>query len=143
MMSLTMVLEFIYASHNLMLDLTIMLIYSNGHPIVITGSNGNPETGGLKGMFCQISSSSNYYVYNVRGTSSGTSGTYTTSDVFSGSVFTDGTITLRKNVKLNGTTVDSNGSFTGDWRVVVNHAGEGSTLDFTSLEIKENVPIWS
>ena len=105
-------------------------------------ANGNPETGGLKGMFCQISSSSNYYVYNVRGQSS-TSGTYTTSDVFSWHRATDGTITLRKNGTDTGATVDSNGSFTGDWRVVVNHAGEGSTLDFTSLEIKENVPTGS
>lgn len=53
---------------------------------------------------------------------------------------TDGTITLRKNGVDTGATVNANGSFTGDWRVVINHAGEGSTIDFTSLEIKESIP---
>ena len=105
-------------------------------------ANGNPETGGLKGMFCQMAGSGNYYVYNVRGQNS-SSGQYTTSDVMSWHRATDGTITLRKNGTDTGANVNSNGSFTGDWRVVVNHAGEGATLDITSLEIKENVPTGS
>ena len=101
-------------------------------------ASGDPETGGLKGMFVQMGGSGNYYTYNVKGASS-SSGTYTTSDVMSWHRATDGTITLRKNGVDTGATVNGNGSFTGDWRVVVNHAGEGSTVDFTSIEIKDTI----
>jgi len=101
-------------------------------------ANGNPETGGLKGMFCQMGSSGNMYTYNVRGQNS-TTLSYTSSDVLSWHRATDGTITLRKNGVDAGATVNATGSFTGDWRVVVNHAGEGSTVDFTSIEIKDTI----
>ena len=105
-------------------------------------ASGDPEVGGLKGMFVQFGGSGNYYVYNVKGANS-SSGQYSTSDVMSWHRASDGTITLRKNGVDTGANVNANGSFTGDWRVVVNHAGEGSTIDFTSLEIKENVPTGS
>lgn len=100
-------------------------------------ANGNPENGGLKGLFVQFGSG-NMYLYNVRGQNT-TTISYTTSDVLSYHRATDGTVTFRKNGVDTGATYNSTANFTSDWRVVVNHAGEGSTIDFTSLEVTENV----
>ena len=98
------------------------------------GTSNNPETGGLKGMFVQMGSSGAMYTYNVRGQDS-TTLSYTTSDVLSWHRATDGTITLRKNGVDTGANVNANGSFTGDWRVAVGHAGEGASLNFDKIEL--------
>ena len=101
-------------------------------------ANGNPENGGLKGLFVQQGGSGNMYLYNVRGQNS-TTISYNTTDVLSYHRAADGTVTFRKNGVDTGATYNANANFTGDWRVVVNHAGEGSTIDFTSLELTENI----
>ena len=96
-------------------------------------ASGNPETGGLKGLFVQMGTN-NMYVYNVRGQNS-TTIAYVVGDVFAFHRATDGTVTFRKNGVDTGATVNSTGNFTGDWRVVVNHAGEGHTMDIEYLQL--------
>ena len=102
-------------------------------------ASGNPEDGGLKGLFVQMGSSGNMYVYNVRGQNS-TTLTYSTSDVLSFHRATDGTVTFRKNGSNTGATYNSTANFTGDWRTVVNHAGEGHTIDFEYLQTYKLTP---
>ena len=60
---------------------------------------------------------------------------YVVGDVFAFHRATDGTVTFRKNGVDTGATVNSTGNFTGDWRVVVNHAGEGHTMDIEYLQL--------
>jgi len=101
-------------------------------------ASGNPETGGLKGLFVQFGSN-NCYVYNVRGQNS-TTIAYAVDDVFAFHRATDGTVTFRKNGSNTGATVNSTGNFTEDWRVVVNHAGEGHTMDIEYLQLYKLTP---
>ena len=101
-------------------------------------ASGNPETGGLKGLFVQMGTN-NMYVYNVRGQNS-TTIAYVVGDVFAFHRATDGTVTFRKNGVDTGATVNSTGNFTGDWRVVVNHAGEGHTMDIEYLQLYKLTP---
>ena len=98
----------------------------------------NPETGGLKGLFVQFGSN-NCYVYNVRGQNSTTIG-YVAGDVFAFHRATDGSVTFRKNGSDTGATYNSTANFTGDWRVVVNHAGEGHTMDIEYLQLYKLTP---
>ena len=102
-------------------------------------ASGNPETGGLKGLYVQMGNSGNMYVYNVRGQNS-TTLTYSTSDVLSFHRATDGTVTFRKNGSDTGATYNSTANFTGDWRTVVHHAGEGHTIDFEYLQTYKLTP---
>ena len=61
-------------------------------------------------------------------------------DVFAFHRATDGTVTFRKNGSNTGATVNSTGTFTEDWRVVVNHAGEGHTMDREYLQLYKLTP---
>ena len=101
-------------------------------------ASGNPETGGLKGLFVQMGTN-NMYVYNVRGQNS-TTIAYVVGDVFAFHRATDGTVTFRKNGSDTGATYNSTANFTGDWRVVVNHAGEGHTMDIEYLQLYKLTP---
>ena len=101
-------------------------------------ASGNPESGGLKGLFVQMGTN-NCYVYNVRGQNS-TTIAYVVGDVFAFHRATDGTVTFRKNGSDTGATYNSTANFTGDWRTVVHHAGEGHTIDFEYLQTYKLTP---